>query len=82
MRWGEGCVDCRQTGLYGRTGVFEMLDVGKRVRALINEGKDANEIDRAARIEGMENLREAALRKLAEGLTTYEEVARVTVDTE
>ena len=45
-------------------------------------GKDANEIDRAARIEGMENLREAALRKLAEGQTTYEEVARVTVDTE
>jgi len=38
--------------------------------------------DRAARIEGMENLREAALRKLADGLTTYEEVARVTVDTE
>jgi general secretion pathway protein E len=59
-----------------------MLDVGKRVRALINDGKDANEIDRAARIEGMENLREAALRKLADGLTTYEEVARVTVDTE
>jgi general secretion pathway protein E len=82
VRWGEGCVDCRQTGLYGRTGVFEMLDVGKRVRALINDGKDANEIDRAARIEGMENLREAALRKLAEGQTTYEEVARVTVDTE
>ena len=82
VRWGEGCVDCRHTGLYGRTGVFEMLDVGRRVRGLINEGKDANEIDRAARIEGMENLREAALRKLAEGLTTYEEVARVTVDTE
>jgi len=82
VRWGEGCVDCRQTGLYGRTGVFEMLDVGKRVRALINEGKDANEIDRAARIEGMENLREAALRKLADGHTTYEEVARVTVDTD
>ena len=82
VRWGEGCVECRHTGLYGRTGVFEMLDVGKRVRALINDDKDANEIDRAARIEGMENLREAALRKLAEGLTTYEEVARVTVDTE
>jgi general secretion pathway protein E len=82
VRWGEGCVDCRHTGLYGRTGVFEMLDVGKRVRALINEGKDANEIDRAARIEGMESLREAALRKLAEGVTTFEEVARVAVDTE
>ena len=59
-----------------------MLDVGKRVRGLINQGKDANEIHHAARIEGMESLREAALRKLADGLTTYEEVARVTVDTE
>jgi general secretion pathway protein E len=82
VRWGEGCVNCRHTGLYGRVGVFEMLDVGKRVRGLINDGRDANEINHAGRIEGMDNLREAALRKLADGLTTYEEVARVTVDTE
>ncbi|HXK21630.1 MAG TPA: GspE/PulE family protein [Myxococcota bacterium] len=82
VRWGEGCAECRYTGLYGRSGVFEMLDVGRRVRALINQGKDANEIHHAARIEGMESLREAALRKLAEGGTTYEEVARVTADTE
>ena len=54
----------------------------RRVRALINQGKDANEIHHAARIEGMESLREAALRKLAEGATTFEEVARVTADTE
>ena len=38
VRWGEGCVECRHTGLYGRSGVFEMLDVGRRVRALINQG--------------------------------------------
>jgi general secretion pathway protein E len=82
VRWGEGCVDCRNTGLYGRSGVFEMLDVGKRVRGLINQGRDANEIHHAARIEGMESLREAALRKLAEGETAFEEVARVTADTE
>ena len=82
VRWGEGCADCRHTGLYGRTGVFEMLDVGKRVRGLINQGRDANEIHHAARIEGMESLREAALRKLAEGATTFEEVARVAADTE
>ena len=82
VRWGEGCVACRHTGLYGRSGVFEMLDVGRRVRALINQGKDANEIDHAARIEGMTNLREAALRKLADGVTTFEEVARVAVDAE
>ncbi len=82
VRWGDGCADCRHTGLYGRTGVFEMLDVGRRVRTLINEGKDANEIAHAGRIEGMEPLREAAVRKLAEGITTYEEVVRLTADTE
>jgi general secretion pathway protein E len=82
VRWGEGCVDCRHTGLYGRSGVFEMLDVGRRVRGLINDGKDANDIANAARIEGMQFLREAAVRKLADGLTTFEEVVRLTADTE
>ncbi|HXV36876.1 MAG TPA: GspE/PulE family protein [Myxococcota bacterium] len=82
VRSGEGCVACRYTGLYGRTGVFEMLDVGRRVRALINEGKDANEIHHAGRIEGMEPLRDAAVRKLADGVTTFEEVVRVTADSE
>jgi len=80
VRWGEGCVDCRHTGLFGRTGVFEMLDVGRRVRTLINEGKDAGEVAHAARVEGMETLREAAIRKLAEGGTTFEEVVRLTAD--
>ncbi|HVH16986.1 MAG TPA: GspE/PulE family protein [Myxococcota bacterium] len=80
VRWGEGCVDCRYTGLYGRIGVFEMLDVGRRVRALINEGRDAADIAHAARVEGMETLREAAIRRLADGSTTYEEVVRVTAD--
>ena len=82
VRWGEGCADCRHTGLYGRSGVFEMLDVGRRVRSLIKEGADANEITRAARIEGMETLRESALHKLAEGVTTFEEVVRLTADSE
>ncbi len=81
VRWGEGCVDCRHTGLYGRSGVFEMLDVCRRVRSLINEGRDANELTHAARIEGMETLREAAIRKLADCTTTFEEVLRVTADT-
>jgi general secretion pathway protein E len=80
VRWGEGCVDCRHTGLYGRTGVFELLDVGQRVRDLIKSGQDAVEIARAARIEGMESLRECALRRLAEGATTYEEVLRMTME--
>ena len=82
VRWGDGCTDCRQTGLYGRTGVFEMLDVGQRVRDLIKKGEDANEIARAARVEGMEVLRESAMRRLAEGLIAYEEVVRLTADME
>ncbi len=80
VRWGEGCVDCRHTGLYGRTGVFEMLSVGRRVRELVKKGEDANEIAHAARVEGMESLRESALRRLADGATTYEEVARIAAD--
>jgi general secretion pathway protein E len=80
VRWGEGCVECRHTGLYGRTGVFELLTVGRRVRDLIKKGEDATEIARAAKVEGMETLRESALRRLAEGVTTYEEVVRVTTD--
>jgi general secretion pathway protein E len=82
VRAGSGCVDCRQTGLYGRTGVFEMLDVERRVRGLITEGRDAGEITHAARVEGMETLREAAIRKLADGLTTFAEVVRVTADSD
>jgi general secretion pathway protein E len=80
VRWGEGCVECRHTGLFGRTGVFELLNVGRRVRDLIKKGEDATEIARAAKVEGMESLRESALRRLADGLTTYEEVVRVTAD--
>ena len=82
MRWGEGCVECRHTGLYGRSGVFEMLDVGRRIRGLINEGRDAGELAHAARVEGMESLREAAIRKLADGTTTFEEVVRITADSQ
>ena len=80
VRFGQGCPECRQTGLYGRLGIFEMLDVGRRVQGLIREGRDANEVADAARIEGMETLRESAIRRLAEGATTFEEVLRITTD--
>ena len=66
--------------LHRRTGVFELLNVGRRVRELIKKGEDAAEIGHGAKVEGMESLRESALRRLAEGLTTYEEVVRVTSD--
>jgi general secretion pathway protein E len=80
VKVGEGCVRCRQTGLYGRTGVFEMLDVTTKIRRLIHEGKDSKEIMKAATADGMTTLRQAAIRKLAQGVTTYEEVFRVTAE--
>jgi general secretion pathway protein E len=78
VQWGEGCVECRYTGLFGRTGVFEVLDIGRRVRALISEGRDASEIAHAGQVEGMTSLREGAIRKLADGVTAFEEVVRIT----
>jgi general secretion pathway protein E len=80
VKVGEGCVRCRNTGLFGRTGIFEMLDVSTKIRKLIHEGKDSKEIQKAAVADGMTTLRQAAIRKLALGLTTYEEIFRITAD--
>lgn len=82
VKSGQGCVRCRNTGLFGRTGIFEMLDVSTKIRRMIMEGKDAKEIGKVAQLDGMTPLRQAAIRKLAQGLTTYEEVFRVTADAE
>ncbi len=77
---GEGCVECRGTGLYGRDAIFEMLEVNDNIRDLINSKADASEIMRAARADGTVTLREAAVRKLANGVTSFDEVIRITVD--
>ena len=55
---------------------------GQKERPSRAPGRAANEIQNAARIEGMESLRDTAVRKLAEGITTFEEVARITADGE
>jgi general secretion pathway protein E len=80
VKIGEGCVRCRNTGLYGRTGIFEIMDVSSKIRKMIGEGKESKEILKAATLDGMTTLRQAAIRKLAQGVTTYEEVFRVTSD--
>ncbi len=75
---GEGCVECRGTGYLGRTGIFEILPVDDKIKELIVEDADAQVIKREAIHRGMRTLRQSALRKLAEGVTTFEEVVRVT----
>jgi general secretion pathway protein E len=80
VKQGEGCVRCRGTGLYGRSAIFEILKVTDAIRNLINERADSPEIMRAARADGTMTLRESAVQKLAAGVTSFDEVVRVTVD--
>jgi general secretion pathway protein E len=77
---GEGCVQCRSTGMLGRTGVFEVLEVEDKVRKLIVSKASSKEIMKQARHDGLLTLREAAIKKLAKGLTSFEEVLRVTAE--
>jgi general secretion pathway protein E len=76
--YGEGCPECRGTGYKGRTGIFELLDVGDAVKGVITEHTDLAQLQDAARREGMVPLRAQAVRKMLEGISTYEEVVAVT----
>jgi len=78
VKEGEGCFECRGTGYIGRSGIFEMLPIDESIKNLIIQGSDSPEIKREATKNGMRTLRQSALRKLAEGTTTFEEVVRVT----
>ncbi len=78
VHYGEGCPECRGTGYKGRTGVFEMLSIDESVRQLIIDGADNDTIRKTAAKNGMQSLRAAAIRKLLDGITTFEEVIRVT----
>jgi type IV pilus assembly protein PilB len=75
---GRGCLECDGTGFHGRMAIAELLDLSDRIRGLILERRPAAEIKRAAKEEGMTFLREAALEKVFEGLTTLKEINKVT----
>ncbi len=77
---GEGCVKCRGTGLVQRTGVFEVLAVDDKIRKLVIARSAAKDILAQAKHDGLMTLREAAIKKLGKGLTSFEEVLRVTVE--
>jgi general secretion pathway protein E len=76
--FGEGCGECRGTGYKGRTGIFEVLDVNEGVKAVISERLDLASLRSVAKNDGMVTLRELAVRKMLQGVTTYEEVIAVT----
>lgn len=76
--YGEGCSSCRGTGYKGRTGLFEVMDFTDNLRAKLNDRTDLAEIQEIARQDGMVTLRQVGIRKMLEGITTYEEVISVT----
>ena len=69
---------CHKTGYSGRIGVFEVLEVSKNIKKLISEKVDADDVNKAAVDEGMNTMLDDGLEKVLKGLTTIEEVIRVT----
>ncbi len=75
---GDGCLECNGTGFRGRTAIYELLDVSDKIREMIVDRKPTSEIKRAAHDQGMIFLRETAVSKVLEGVTTLREINKVT----
>jgi len=76
--YGDGCTACRGTGYRGRSGIFEVMDFTEDLIARLGEKADTAELQEIALRDGMIPLRQVAIRKMLEGVTTYEEVVAVT----
>jgi len=75
---GAGCDDCRGSGYRGRTGIHELLVMSDALRAAVQQGADTATLHRIAASEGMRTLREDGERLVARGVTSREEILRVT----
>ncbi len=75
---GRGCPSCLNTGYLGRTGIFELMMLDDRIKNLILKTSDANAIKRRAVEQGMVTLRQDGAQKVLNGVTTIEEIFRVT----
>jgi general secretion pathway protein E len=73
-----GCDECMGTGYHGRSGVYEMVMITDEIRSQVLRNADSNTIKRVAREEGMNSLRHDGARKVLAGITSIEEVLRVT----
>ncbi len=75
-----GCAHCNQTGYQGRTGVFEMLVSNDAIRAMVHNKISEADIRAAAIASGMTLMRDDGERLITQGITSREEVVRVTRD--
>jgi type IV pilus assembly protein PilB len=74
----NGCVRCRQTGYRGRIGIFELLAMNEELSTLAARKASHEELQRAAVEGGMASLWADGIKKVVDGLTSLEELARVT----
>jgi type IV pilus assembly protein PilB len=75
---GAGCIECGGTGFKGRTAICELMDLTDKIRDMILDRRPTSEIKRAARDEGMTFLRECAVGRVLDGITTLREINKVT----
>jgi len=75
---GKGCPSCNKSGYKGRVGIYEVLRNSPQIQELVLNKGSAEDIRRVAIKEGMRTLRDTAIEKMLSGLTTVEEVVRVT----
>jgi type IV pilus assembly protein PilB len=75
---GAGCIDCGGTGFKGRMAICELLDLTDSIREMILARRPSSEIKKTAHDEGMRFLRESAVEKVLQGMTTLREINKVT----
>lgn len=75
---GSGCPQCRGTGYLGRTGIFEIMEVTDKIRVSADDKATPTLVKKIAKSEGLVTLRECAIKKMLMGITTFDEVIRVT----
>jgi len=71
-----GCLECRNTGYMGRIGLYEIMQMTREVRSLVTAQTDVAALTQAAYKAGMRPLRISGALKIAQGLTTFEEVLK------
>lgn len=76
---GRGCASCNNTGIKGRTAIFELMSMSEKIKEAILKGASTGQLRYLAREQGMRTLRRSALLKLKRGLTTIEEVLNASV---
>lgn len=76
----EDCIHCGGNGYFGRIGVYEIMPMSSTLRKIVSKGGGAEEIERQALNEGMKTLRQSAIDYVLQGITTVEEVKRITYE--